>query len=108
MLPIVGGVTYLQFLAIFLAAPIVALLAIWRGRLRSLPWAAIGGLSLVALVYTAPWDNFLIASGVWSYPASRVLPVHVGMVPVEECAFFVLQTILASLVTLRLVGNRPT
>jgi lycopene beta-cyclase len=63
------------------------------GRLGSdrAAWFGLGALSLVALGYTLPWDRALIAQGVWGYPPGRVL-AHLGGVPVEEIAFFLIQT----------------
>ncbi|XP_050422719.1 uncharacterized protein LOC126834666 [Adelges cooleyi] len=53
-------------------------------------------LSLLALVYTTPWDNYLIANGAWIYQKNKVLGV-LGYVPIEEYMFFILQTTLTSL-----------
>ena len=100
------AVTYLQFLGLFLILPIIALLLVLRRELKVLPWAAIGGIALVALIYTTPWDNLLILNGVWTYPRQRVLNVVFGVVPVEEYTFFVLQTVLTSLFTVLLL-KRP-
>jgi len=66
-------------------------------------WIGLGALSCVALAYTWPWDRALIAQGVWGYPDGRVL-VTLGGVPLEEIAFFLLQTWLAGL-TLFAVGR---
>jgi lycopene cyclase domain-containing protein len=101
--PIVSAVTYLQFLAVFVGIPIVAVLLLLRRDLTRIPWPAIGAVCLLALVYTTPWDNMLVASGVWSYPRERVANVVLGVVPIEEYGFFVLQTILTSLFTLLLI-----
>ncbi|MFI5268294.1 MAG: lycopene cyclase domain-containing protein [Chloroflexota bacterium] len=98
--------TYLQFLAVFLAAPIGILLLVLRHDLRSLPWLAIGTICLIALIYTTPWDNLLILNGVWTYPPRRVLNIVFGVAPLEEYSFFVLQTILTSLFALLLL-KRP-
>ena len=94
--------TYLQFLGIFLAVPIVLLLLMLRRDIPRLPWAAIAGICMIALAYTTPWDNLLILNGVWTYPPARVLNVVLGVVPLEEYCFFVLQTILTSLFALLL------
>jgi lycopene cyclase domain-containing protein len=48
---------------------------------------------LIAVVYTSPWDNYLVYKGVWGYPDGRVL-FSIGYVPIEEYLFFVIQTIL--------------
>ena len=91
--------TYLTFLGLFLVPPIALLLLLERRRLpRSLRWqlAAVAGL---AIVYTGPWDNVLIDQRVWSYPASRVVGRTLLRVPLEEYGFYVLQVVLAGLVT---------
>ena len=63
--------TYAQYLLIFLGGPLVILAALaWRRRavLRArLPWAGLLALVVVAVVYTTPWDNYLVATGVWYY-----------------------------------------
>ena len=53
---------------------------------------------LVALVYTTPWDAYLVRESIWWYGPERVLATLFG-VPAEEYAFFVLQTVLMGLVT---------
>jgi putative membrane protein len=61
--------------------------------------AALGILVAVAFAYTFPWDHQLVARGVWGYPEGRVLAT-LGVVPVEEAAFFVVQTLAVGLATL--------
>jgi lycopene cyclase domain-containing protein len=51
----------------------------------------------VALVYTTPWDNYLVATRVWWYDPALVAGITFGWVPVEEYAFFLLQPILTAL-----------
>jgi lycopene cyclase domain-containing protein len=108
-------VTYFTFLAVFLVLPLLGLL-LGIGRLRGRgaglpsrfgalrPIAAIALMAAVAIVYTTPWDNYLVATGVWSYDPSLVAGVTLGYVPVEEYLFFILQTLLtgAGLVALAL------
>lgn len=53
-------------------------------------------LCIMALVYTTPWDNYIIYNGGWTFPEDRLLGV-IGYVPVEEYMFFVIQSILTSL-----------
>lgn len=100
--------TYFGFLLRFLVIPIFILLGIilWnrrRGRdraasLRGVPaWAAIVVHMIIALVYTTPWDNYLVATGVWWYDPSLVTGIVFGWVPVEEYTFFILQPILIGL-----------
>ena len=100
--------TYGGFLLRFLIAPIVALTALtWydarRQRqvppaLRAAPPAAVVGvLALLAVIYTTPWDNHLVATAVWSYDPELVWGITLGWVPLEEYLFFVLQTVMVGL-----------
>jgi lycopene cyclase domain-containing protein len=95
--------SYFEFLAFFLGIPLLllALLTWWdaqRGkvlpaRLRSWPPAlVILTHVLVAVLYTTPWDNYLVATGVWWYDPELVTGLVLGWVPIEEYTFFVLQT----------------
>ena len=93
--------TYLQFHLIFTLPPLFVLaLLTWRARKqRRVPRAGLVALLvhvLLALVYTTPWDNLLVAKGVWGYGENRVL-FTLGWVPFEEYLFFVLQTLLTGL-----------
>lgn len=86
---------YWHFLALFIAGPLL-LLAVTLPRpvdARRPWWRALGLIALFALVYTTPWDNYLIYDQVWSYGADRVLAT-IGYVPVEEYLFFILQPLL--------------
>jgi lycopene cyclase domain-containing protein len=97
--------TYGQFLIVFLLVPIagLALLVVRDGRhshMRERRWRGksaiilLGCLGIVAMVYTIPWDNHLIADGVWWYDGSLVSGVTLGQIPIEEVLFFPLQTLL--------------
>ena len=71
----------------------------WRGRAAP-AWAGLGLVTVAAfaLVYTTPWDNYLVSRGVWSYRADRVaMAWRIGYVPLEEYFFFVLQPIFTGL-----------
>jgi lycopene cyclase domain-containing protein len=92
-------VTYLDFHLLFVTPPFVALLFVARTRFesrRDIEWAGVGLIVLIALVYTTPWDNYLIARGVWEYAPGSVTAT-VGLAPVEEYMFIVLQPIVAGL-----------
>jgi lycopene cyclase domain-containing protein len=100
--------TYFGFLCGFLGIPIVllAIVAFLDGRrgrpiparLRAWPLAAAIALNVVvAVLYTTPWDNYLVATGVWTYNPALVTGITIGWVPIEEYTFFVVQTILAGL-----------
>lgn len=96
--------TYWRYLAIFVITPMLVLGALaWRERRRRPlhaalhalpPWLAIAALATIALIYTTPWDNYLVATGVWYYDPAKVGGIVLGWVPLEEYSFFVLQTAL--------------
>ncbi len=100
--------TYFGFLLRFLLIPILIFLAItlWDNRNGKLinsfrngkaVWTAIGIHILLAVVYTTPWDNYLVATGVWYYNPKLVTGIVFGYVPIEEYTFFVVETILSGL-----------
>ncbi|WP_412069118.1 lycopene cyclase domain-containing protein [Rubrivirga sp. IMCC43871] len=98
------ALTYLQFHLAFTVPPLFAL-ALLQGRTRE-PWGPLALLVGIAFAYTTPWDNYLVAREVWTYPPGRVLAT-VGYVPVEEYAFFVIQTVLTGLWTRLLQARWP-
>lgn len=95
--------SYFGFLALFLVIPIGALLAALRGRLPAWAWPTAAFTTLVALAYTAPWDNALIRNGVWSFGHSHVVGVVLGVVPLEEYLFYILQVAVTGLFTIWLL-----
>jgi lycopene beta-cyclase len=100
-------VSYLQFHLVFLL-PALALVAVPAIRIvREHPRLGVGVGVLVVLAYlwTTPWDNHLVATDVWGYGDGRVLAT-IGYVPVEEYAFFGLQTLLAGAVTMIALDRR--
>jgi lycopene cyclase domain-containing protein len=97
--------TYLQFHLVFILPPLLLLALTSREHVRRLgPRAlpAIGGVLLLALVYTTPWDSELIRRGVWGYGPERVIGT-LWLIPIEEYMFFLLQPLLAGLWFYRLV-----
>ena len=109
--------TYFGFLIRYVFSPILALLLMtwWdERRARNLPrfqkelvWRMILVHIGLALVYTTPWDNYLVASGVWSYNSQLVSGVIFGWVPLEEYTFFVVETLFSSLWWLFLARRLP-
>lgn len=100
--------TYFGFLARFLIVPICLLvgLSLWDTRLGKTVrgfhrgrqfWLGLSILGLLAFVYTTPWDNYLVARRVWGYNPRLVSGLFWGWVPVEEYAFFILETLLTGL-----------
>jgi lycopene cyclase domain-containing protein len=95
--------TYFGFLLRFLVIPILILLFINR-RVRQLSTYDLNRRKvfrgifihvILAVVYTTPWDNYLVATGVWYYKPQLVSGYILGYVPIEEYTFFVLETFLA-------------
>ena len=92
--------TYLQFHAVFIVPPLLVLAWLSWGRTgRRASWSLVA-VALLALVWTTPWDNYLVWRGVWDYSPGRVMGT-IGYVPVEEYLFFVLQPLLTGLFLLR-------
>lgn len=100
--------TYFGFLIRFLFLPILIFLAItWWDNKNNKPtpgfvngravWVAILIHVILAVVYTTPWDNYLVATGVWYYNPALVTGIVFGYVPIEEYTFFVVETILSGL-----------
>jgi len=98
--------TYFGFLLQFILIPILILLAYHLlarpgtgvvSPPARLVWAAIGIHVLLALFYTTPWDNYLVATGVWFYNPEQVTGILLGYVPLEEYTFFILQSVFVGL-----------
>ncbi len=96
--------TYFGFLLRFLVLPIVIFAGVEFWAVRK-GWQREGAVAkwpillmvLIALVYTTPWDNYLVATGVWFYNPKLVTGIVFGWVPIEEYTFFVLQPIMVGL-----------
>lgn len=96
--------TYPLFLVLFLVIPIALLAFFLRREWRQAWWVrALIFTIIVALAYTTPWDNYLVATRVWAYDPARVWNIILGWVPLEEYLFFVFQTILTGLVVVGLL-----
>lgn len=114
--------TYGQFLLLFIVVPIILLacFVMWDGYRHfhdsppqddgardrwKAPYMLLAALVLVAVMYTIPWDNHLIATGVWSYKPTSISGVAFDHVPLEEMLFFLLQTVLVGLWVLWLLSR---
>jgi lycopene cyclase domain-containing protein len=101
-------VTYSQFLLIFLVCPLAVVVVTGRSWLHSGHFVLLGIISVIAVIYTGPWDSAIIANGVWSYGTHQVAGILVGHVPLEEYGFYVLQTLLVgSIAAIFLARERP-
>jgi lycopene cyclase domain-containing protein len=111
--------SYFEFLIAFLLPPIILLIALDiydHRRRRALPsdidveqpWRVILLMVVIAVLYTTPWDNYLVATNVWWYDPNLVTGILIGWVPIEEYTFFVLQTIFTGLLTFTLARYLPS
>ena len=106
--------TYFGFLAIFVLLPIILLTVILRWQNKPQPptfgafncWLVLLVHIVIAVVYTSPWDNYLVATGVWWYDPALVTGITIGWVPIEEYTFFVVQPILTGIWLILLMRNR--
>ena len=98
--------TYLQFHLAFNLPALVLLLWLTRRRARAVHWKWIAALCGVVLLTTTPWDNWAVHRGIWDFDPQRVTPLVVPFggvrwsLPLEEYAFFVVETVLVALLTL--------
>ncbi len=100
--------TYLLFLILFVVIPLISaiLLNIIFGKRSNLKenhgfqfsrrseLFLLIILAVIAVLYTTPWDNFLVANKIWFYDPSKVMGILLGYVPLEEYLFFIFQTLL--------------
>ncbi len=108
--------TYARLLLLFVLAPTLMLsvaIAFDRRRKRheegQAPlWpqlAVLLALMGVATLYTLPWDDHLIAVGVWWYKPALLLGAYLGHIPIEEALFFPSQTLLVGMWWIWLTGR---
>jgi len=97
--------TYFEFYLYF-NAPVLMLLG-WlaRKRLRPVHFRWMGGVLLIVLAFTFPWDNWAVGQGIWQFPEERVT-VRVDHLPVEEILFFVIETIAVCLLAVLFLPKR--
>ena len=85
--------TYLRFHLIFNLPLLIALAALSGAA----PWTsgeieALGLVLLAVLLFTTPWDNLAAKWGIWGFPREKY-SVRLGYLPIEEYAFFLLQSV---------------
>lgn len=94
--------TYLDFLILFIFLPTfgVIILNLYELKRKNPINTVFKGInpvlvlffsSFIALFYTTPWDNYLVANEVWFYELDQILGVIIGFVPLEEYIFFFTQ-----------------
>ncbi len=85
--------TYLRFHLLF-NLPLLILLAVLNAPV---PWSAregdaLGLVLLAVMIFTTPWDNLAAKWGIWGFPREKY-SLRIGYLPVEEYAFFLLQSL---------------
>ena len=95
--------TYARFLALFLGPLLVLGIVLARSVLRVRHLLFLLGLSTVVVAWTSPWDNAAVAAGLWGFDPQRISGVVLGLLPIEEYLFFLLQTWVTSLLLMRWV-----
>jgi len=100
--------TYFGILLIFIGPPLLLLISVMvsdlrRGiiipaHFRTLPlYISLLAHVTIAVLYTTPWDNYLVAKEVWWYEPDLVSGIVLGWVPIEEYIFFVVQTLMSGM-----------
>ncbi len=95
--------TYARFLALFLGPLLVLGIVLVRPVFRVRHLLFLLGLSIVVVAWTSPWDNAAVAAGLWGFDPERISGIVIGLLPIEEYLFFLLQTWVTSLLLMRRV-----
>jgi lycopene cyclase domain-containing protein len=89
----ITGVTYLRFHLIFNLPLLVLLVALnWPEPWTGEEILALGLVLAAVMIFTTPWDNFAAKWGIWGFPREKY-SLRIGYLPVEEYAFFLLQSV---------------
>ena len=88
--------SYINFVTIYLFLPATVLF--FASKKRGKLWL-IGLLIhlFIALIYTIPWDSFLIKNDIWYYDRNYIF-LTIFSIPLGEYFFMILQTILVCLI----------
>lgn len=100
--------TYFGILTFFILPPLLVLLILvprdaWKwvkDRQALVDWKPYKVILIhvaLALIYTTPWDNYLVATRVWWYDPNLVTGLTLGYVPIEEYTFFIVQSLLTGI-----------
>lgn len=93
---------HLRFNAPLLAAAIALAWPSWAAR----DTAALLITCVIVMAFTSPWDNWAVRERIWDFPANRVL-FRIGHLPVEEYAFFLIETAQVCLLANALAAHVP-
>ncbi len=99
--------TYTDFLLLFLVLPLIVLAIFLRWRLLDQRYLVLTGiLTLIALVYMAPWDHIAAVWGLWSWANGRTWGLRWWAIPPEEYLFCLLEALLAIALTYALLTRK--
>lgn len=85
--------TYLRFHLIFNLPLLLLLVALnWPEPWTSGETGALGFVLAAVMIFTTPWDNLAAKWGIWGFPREKYT-LRIGYLPVEEYAFFLLQSV---------------
>ncbi|EGG10156.1 uncharacterized protein MELLADRAFT_94543 [Melampsora larici-populina 98AG31] len=85
--------TYWMFHLCFTLPPTLTLFGVLRPILSPADSFRYSFLTVVAVLYTLPWDSYIIHHKAWTYAPWAVTATIFG-VPIEEVFFFIIQTFL--------------
>lgn len=85
--------TYWMFHLCFTLPPALTLFGVLRPMLSPADSFRYCFLTIVAVLYTLPWDSYIIYHKAWTYAPWAVTGTILG-VPIEEVFFFIIQTFL--------------
>lgn len=91
--------TYMQVHVYYTLPPTIILYFLLRPLISSFDKIKIIALCALAIIYTTPWDNYIIYQKAWWYRKDAVIGT-IGYVPIEEYFFFIIQTVFTSLWTM--------
>ena len=99
--------TYAGFLLVVVVPAIVAAAFFARRAVDRRFMVVLAALLAVVFIATFPWDAQALKWGVWHFGEGKTCGLSIGVVPIEECAFFGLQTVFVALLYRALRGGRP-
>ena len=90
--------TYLSFLSLFLLPVLIVVSCIFFKTYSKNKFRLKGIiiLVLIAVIYTTPWDSFIIKNGIWYYDENKILGT-IFRIPIEEYLFMIVQTLISSM-----------
>lgn len=99
--------TYLQFHLLFNLPPLLGLLFLQKNQpLHTEELWCLGLIFGAVALFTSPWDNYAAKKGIWGFPPSQH-SFKIKYLPIEEYAFFFIQSLLVILSIRFLHGEFP-